>query len=158
MFSSQRRLAGIALALLLPLTAGGIYSWSANAQRASAEEPRDARVQALLRERLATLKDLATQTAAAYKGGTASFADVHAANEAVFRAELDLAESQRARIAIHEKLVAEAKQHEGHVAHLYQTGKAPSYLSLKARVHRLEAEIALEREKGKQPDEEKTKK
>ncbi len=149
MFASQLRLTGIALALLLPLIASGIYYWSANAPPASAAAPQDARMTTLLRERLATLQEIATQAARDFESGSASVVGVHEANEAVFRAELDLADSQKLRIAIHEKLVAEAKKHEEHVAHIAKTGTAQPFMVLKAKVHRLEAEIALERAKAK---------
>jgi septal ring factor EnvC (AmiA/AmiB activator) len=152
MFASQFRVPGIALALLLPLMAGSIYCWSGNAPPASAAPPQDAKVTTLLQERLDTLKAIAAQTAKDYESGYSSVVQVHEAAEAVLRAELDLADSQKARIAIHEKLVAEAKKHEEHVANLAKTGKEQNLVVLRAKVHRLEAEIALEREKAKQPD------
>jgi hypothetical protein len=149
MFASRLRLAGIVLALSLPLLASGINSWSTNLPRASAAAPPDTRMTTLLRERLATLQEIAAQATGAFERGSASVMEVHAANEAVLRAELDLADSQKARIAIHEKLVMEAKKHEEHVARIAMD---QSFMLLRAKVHRLEAEIALEREKAKQPE------
>ena len=152
MLSSQLRRSVVTLAILFLLAASSIYYWSADAARASQARAAESRIKALLTERLATLKDLAAETVKSYQAGGARFTDVHAANEAMFRAELDLAESQKARLAIHEKLVAEAKQHEEHVGHLAKSETGRSLLPLKARVHRLEAEIAFEREKEKGSD------
>jgi hypothetical protein len=151
-FVSQHRLTGIALALLILVIAGGRTGWSVNAPPASAAEPKGEKVTALLRERLATLKEVAAEAVALYEKGSASIDQVHEADEAVLQAELDLADSPKARIAIREKLVAVAKKHEEHVSHLVKTGAGQPYMVLKAKVHRLEAEIALEREKEKQPD------
>jgi hypothetical protein len=139
-------------ALLVLLFVGGTSFWSGNAPPAAAAVPKNAKVTKLLRERLAILRQIATQAARDFESGAASFVQVHAAKEAALRAELDLADSPKSRIAIHERLVAEAKQHEQHVAHLAQTGMDQPFTVLKAKVHRLEAEIALEREKEKQPD------
>jgi hypothetical protein len=141
---------------MLLLISSGSYCWSGNAPPAPAAVPQDARVTTLLRERLATLQEIATQAVSAYKNGSASIVGVHEANEAVFRAELDLADSQKLRIAILEKLVAETKRHEEHVAHLAKTGTDQPFMVLKAKVHRLEAEVALEREKEKRPDKQRS--
>ncbi len=150
MVVSRQRLTGIALLLLL-LT-GAVWLWSGNAPPASAAERQDAKVAALLRERLAALREIADQAAKLYARGSASVAEVHDANEAVLLAELGLADSPTERIAAREKLVAEAKPHDEHVAHLVKTGASDPLMALKAKVHRLEAKIALEREKQTQPD------
>ena len=67
--------------------------------------------------------------------------------------ELELAESPKERITILEKFLAEAKQHEKHVAPA--AGQGEPVLVLEAKAHRLKAEIALEREKEKQLDKER---
>lgn len=148
MFASQTRSTGIALALLC-LTAGGIWYGFAHAPRAEAEaeQPKDSKVKTLLKERLAILRELAAITAKAQKQGVVSFQEVHEANEAVLQVELELAESPKERITILEKFLAEAKQHEKHVAPA--AGQGEPVLVLEAKAHRLKAEIALEREKEK---------
>ena len=149
MHTSRTRLPGIALVLLCT-TAGGIWYGFATEPRAGAEQPKESKVKALLKERLAVLRELAAIAAKGQQQRVVAFKEVHEANEAVFQVELELAESGEQRIAILEKFVAEAKLHEKHVAPAADQGQ--SALLLEAKAHRLKAEIALERERQKQSD------
>lgn len=148
MSTVQPRFAEIALAILLLFTVGSIYGWPIQQPKADAKVSKESKITTLLRERLAALKEIAAQAAKARENGTKSYVEVHEANEAVLRAELDLADTREERIAICEKLVTEAKKHEEHVATLAKTGQTQSFIQLKARIHRLEAEIDLERERA----------
>lgn len=149
MLTSRTRWPGIALVLLC-ITAGGIWYGYVPAPRASAEQPKESKVKALLKERLAVLRELAAIAAKGQQQGVVSFKEVHEANEAVLQVELELAESREERIAVLEKFVAEAKLHEKHVAPAAKQGQ--SALLLEAKDHRLKAEIALERERQKPSD------
>jgi hypothetical protein len=149
MFTSRTRLSGIALVLLCT-TVGGIWYGFAFEPRAGAEQPKESKVKALLKERLAILRELAANTTKGYKQGSVSMKEVHEANETVLQAELELAETREERIPILEKFVAEAKNHEEHVAPAAKQGQPVPLLEAKA--HRLKAEIALERERQKPSD------
>jgi outer membrane protein TolC len=116
---------------------------------APAQEKDDAKVKALLKERLATLRTLVEQTTKEYTEGRASFDRVHQATTALLHAELELGDSDKARIAVLEKLVAQAKKNEEVAATRYKSGVAPASDALLAAAGRLEAEIALERARAK---------
>jgi hypothetical protein len=109
----------------------------------------DAKLNKLLKERLAALRALADQTTKDYKAGQVSFDRVHHATKAVLHAELELCDSDRERIAVLEKLVAQAKANEQHATERYKSGAAPASDALMAAAGRLEAEIALEQAKSK---------
>jgi hypothetical protein len=150
MFTSRTRLTGIAL-VLLGTTAGGIWYGFASEPRAGAEQPKESKVKALLKERLAVLRELAAIAAKAQQQRVVPFKEVHEANEAVLQVELELAETREERIPVLEKFVAEAKKHEEHVAPAAKLGLS-ALLLLEAKAHRLKAEIALERERQKPSD------
>jgi hypothetical protein len=109
----------------------------------------DAKLDDLLKQRLATLRALADQTTKDYKAGRVSFERVHHAAQALLHAELELCSSDKERIAVLEKIVAEAKGYETNAVERYKSGAAPSSDALMATASRLEAEIALERAKSK---------
>lgn len=152
MFTAKARvfqgLTGLALLLAGGLVGRFAFSVAAGASETTpAPGATNAKVKALLVERLATAREIAAQIATAYKGGQLSSAAVREANLMVLNAELDLCESDKERVAVHEKIVAEHRQHE---EMLGQTGLAISRSTLlKAKVSRLEAEIALERARTK---------
>lgn len=148
MLTSKRQHAVPVLVFLLLLT-GGIVDWPFAGPRADAAEPQDSKLKILLKERLAVLKEIAAQTEKAAKSGEVPFERVLRASEAVLKAELDLAESDKQRIAVFEKMVALAKQREEQAVNVVKMGQAPANLVLQAKVSRLEAEIALERAKSK---------
>jgi hypothetical protein len=107
------------------------------------------KVHELLNERLATVRELAKVTRAAYMHGTATFAELRQANVLLLKAELELCESDKERVAVHEKAVALAKDNEKIVAQLYKSGQAAQASVLAARADRLDAEIAWERAKAR---------
>jgi RNA polymerase sigma factor (sigma-70 family) len=117
---------------------------------------KNAKVEQLLKERLAALRDIATETDQRFKAsGQASPDAVIHARLAVLKAELELAQSAKERVAIYEKNVALAKELEGIAEALFKAGRVPSSDRLKAKVYRLEAEIELEREKARAAGERK---
>ena len=113
------------------------------------DESKDAKLKALVKERLATLQEVAKQTKEAYERGGASLNEVHDALHAVLRAELDACDSDKERITVLEKSLAHAKEWEKQIDQWAKTGQAPARVLLKAKVYRLETEIALERERNK---------
>jgi outer membrane protein TolC len=119
--------------------------------RAGPAEVKDSKLQQLLKERLATLRKLVDQTTRDYQAGRVSFDRVHQAMAAMLRAELELCESNKERIEVLKKIVAQAKEHEQNAIQRYKAGQASSSDTLMATADRLEAEIALERVKSKAP-------
>jgi RNA polymerase sigma factor (sigma-70 family) len=119
-------------------------------QKPEAQAAEDAKVKALLKERLATLKEIAAHVEKRFKEtALGSLEEVLQAKHQVHMAELDLCESDKERVGIHENIVANARELETLVATRVKAGVAQSVDLLKARVSRLEAEIALERAKAK---------
>ena len=121
-----------------------------NAAQAESTQPEaeGAKIQELLKERLATLQALAAATKTQYLAGKATFAEVAQANAQLLKAQLELCASPKERLAIHGEAVALAKQYEISAVELYKAGKAPQTSALAATVNRLEAEIAFERAKA----------
>ncbi|MCI0456146.1 MAG: efflux RND transporter periplasmic adaptor subunit [Gemmataceae bacterium] len=116
---------------------------------AAPPEAQDSRLKALLKERLATLRALAEQTTKDYQTGRASFDRVHQAMRALLHAELELCDSDKERIAVLERIVAQAKEYEKRADQRYKSGAVSISDALMAVAGRLEAEIALERAKAK---------
>ena len=67
----------------------------------------------------------------------------------MLNAELDLCETKQQRVQVLEKMVAVCKDMEKAAAEQRKSGVGPATAVLEARVHVLEAEIALERGKGR---------
>jgi len=148
MLSPQFRATNILPAALIVLIAAAIGYWSTQAG-ALAAPAKDSKVNALLQERLTTLREAAATTSKAYETGIESFAEVIAANQAVRSAELEMCATDKERVALLEKMVTEAKGYETVAAQRAATGLVPAASGLRAKVNRLEAEIALERMKNK---------
>src|SRR5262249_10106033 len=98
----------------------------------------------LRKERLAVVRDIARLAAEAYKTGGGSYDSVREATRMVFAAELELCTTDKERIAVIEKAVAEAKKWEDIVAQVVKAGQVPATAGLKAKADRLQVEIALE--------------
>lgn len=115
---------------------------------AIASQAEGTKIQALLKERLVTLKELEKAIKAAYLTGKATFADLVQASALVLKAELELCSSDKERLAVHERAVALSKEHERAVAQRYDAGQATHATVLAATANRLEVEIAFERAKA----------
>jgi len=63
----------------------------------------------------------------------------------VRHAELDLCDTSKERVAVLEKMLAEAKDYEKTIFQQVESGGAQASTALKAKVSRLDVEIALER-------------
>jgi hypothetical protein len=127
---------------------------SISLQRVDAQEPAkpeatQAKLQELLKERLATVREIAKLTMAAYKTLAIPYDEVREATRMLLEAELEQCDSDKARIAVLEKFVVEAKKLEEQTGQLSKTGQAPTRTALKAKADRLQIEIALEQAKAK---------
>jgi hypothetical protein len=109
----------------------------------------DARLQALLKERLAILRDMAATLKEQYKSGVASHEMVQQAELRVSRAELDLCETDKERVAVHEKIVDIMKENEKRIAQLRKAGAVSEGEMAETKLKRLDAEIDLERARTK---------
>jgi hypothetical protein len=108
-----------------------------------------AKVQSLLKERLEILRKTADRLKQLNSTGGVSEEQVKRANLRVYHAELDLCETPKDRIAILEKIADWHKEMEDHVSQLAKQKQAPQSDVDEAKLSRLEAEIALERERAK---------
>jgi RNA polymerase sigma factor (sigma-70 family) len=114
------------------------------------EKPEDrptteSKVRTLLKERLAAVRQLADRVKELHKRGAAAVEAVRQADLRVFKAELELCETDKERVAVHEKIVRVFKDVEDRVAQLHKQGTAAEGEVLEAKLNRLDAEIALER-------------
>jgi len=118
-------------------------------QKPDVKSQGDGKIRALLQERLTLLRDIAAQTTEAHKEKVVSRDQLLLAMKEVHTAELDLCESDAERIRVHESIVALAREIEALASERHKAQQIASVDLMRARVHRLEAEIALERAKVK---------
>jgi RNA polymerase sigma factor (sigma-70 family) len=107
------------------------------------------KLQALLKERLEAVRKMADRVRQLNKANSASQEEVRQANLRVYRAEFDLCETVKDRVAVLEKIANVYKEEEERMSQLGKQGAASQGFVLEATISRLEAEIALEREKAK---------
>jgi tetratricopeptide (TPR) repeat protein/thiol-disulfide isomerase/thioredoxin len=107
------------------------------------------RIRALQEVRSATLKEIAAEKEKAFGAGRTTAEDVLQSRLLVLRAELELCNSNRERVAVHEKIVAVAKEIEDTLASYYKAQRLSHSDLLTVKANRLEAEVALERAKAK---------
>jgi len=105
-----------------------------------------ARINALLSDRLATLKQIAMAVKAQQSAGLRTPDQMYAANQAVNEAELDMAANEQERIAVLDRMLAEAQSYES-LAHSPAALALDQNAPLRAKAARLDVEIALERER-----------
>lgn len=149
MFTAKFSGVGIVFAFLVFLIAGAAQPGSTASSPAQADEPKDAKLKELLKERLSVVREIAKQTESEYKIGKVPFDRVHQALLTVLYARLELCELDKERVVVLEETVALAKGYEEITAHLYKAAKVPASDPLLAKASRLEAEIALERAKAR---------
>ena len=132
-----------ALGLLL------VGSWLVRSVGAEPQASRSGRVRDLQEQRLDTLRNLVKITTEHYKSGQASSDDLWSATRAKDEAELELCTSNAERIAILERIVAEAKMLEEQDGKLVTNKLMSRTLLLKATADRLKQEILLEYAKAR---------
>ncbi len=150
MFLSKAKLS-IALLMAVGLTAA--MAWQQPRSGAEAETKQltesETKINALLQERLKTAQIVVDMVKKQYATGTVSTEDMQRAYLRFHKAELDLCDTDKDRVAIHEKIVKIMKEQEDRAQALVNAGTATTSEMLDAKLNRLEAEIALERAKMK---------
>jgi hypothetical protein len=138
------RLQGLVAALLF---AGGFAAalWVA-VPDSRAADVNAARIDALLADRLATLKQIAEAVKTQQSAGLRTPDQMYAASQAVNAAELDMAQNEQQRIAVLDRMLAEAKSYES-LSHSPAALAIDQNAPLRAKAARLDVEIALERER-----------
>src|SRR5262245_10553332 len=86
--------------ITLALVLAGLWCANATSSELRADPTKDAKLKELLKERHATVKEIAAQVAKAYEAGAASIEQMHEAELTVLRAELDVCEAEKERIAV----------------------------------------------------------
>jgi RNA polymerase sigma factor (sigma-70 family) len=109
----------------------------------------NSKLQSLLKERVDILRKNAESIKRLHEQGAAGSDAVGQANLRLYKAELDLCETTKDRIAVLEKIANVYKEIEDHLIPLKKQGAVSSDAMQDAKLNRLEAEIALEREKAK---------
>jgi len=109
----------------------------------------DSKLKVLLKEKLAIAQEAATLTTTAYQSGGTSFSEVVEANQAVGKAQLDLCDTNAERVAVLERMLAQARDFETITTERVKTAAVPKTTLLKAKLSRLDVEVALERAKEK---------
>ncbi len=103
----------------------------------------------LLKERVATVREISRLVKARFKSGEATADQMREANRMLLEAELDLCSSDKDRIKVWETAVVEAKELERIADSFAKTGQGHVSAALAAKADRLQAEIALERARAK---------
>jgi RNA polymerase sigma-70 factor (ECF subfamily) len=118
--------------------------------QAHEERPRDnSKLKALLKERVEILRKNVERAKQLHEQRVAGQDTVREANLRLYKAILDLCETPPDRIAVLEKIVNVYKEIEYHMIQLKNQNVASQETVREATLNRLEAEIALEREKAK---------
>ena len=108
----------------------------------------DAKLKALLKEKLAIAQEVAALVSKAHQNGDTSVEAVVEANQVVGKAQLELCETNAERVAVLDRMLAQAKDFEKRAAELVKAAAGPKTTLLKATLTRLDCEVALERAKN----------
>lgn len=103
-------------------------------------------IRTLLSQRVAVLQELADSMPTTYKLDAATVDALSAADSELLMGKLDMAESTRERIEIHEELVKVAQRREEAVKRMEDEGSKPRAEALRARASLLQAQVTLARE------------
>jgi hypothetical protein len=109
----------------------------------------DAKLRGLLQERLKAVRTLAERAKQLHKQGAATQEEVRQADLRVYKAELDLCDTAKERVVVLEKIAKVYEEVEDHLTALAKQGAASSESVIEAKLSRLEAQIAVERERAK---------
>lgn len=131
---------GVVVAFLFVLAAG---------PSAQAQEKKDDKVKELLEERLACLRELVKAAESAYATKKVPLERLVEGQRMLLNAQLEMCQSHKERITMLEQMVALTKGSEKTAHARYKAGAVAQSDALMATAVRLEAEIALKREKAK---------
>lgn len=149
MFASKPRLGRLSdlvyLAVIATATAAAIARLSADEPKPAQPKPKALKLEELQKERLESARAFAAQTRQRVKSGAGKPEDSIEAARMVFDAEFDLCKSDQERITVLEKFVDVAKENERIAVNFHKVGQGLETTAMKAKVLRLQAEIALER-------------
>ena len=106
------------------------------------------KVRDLLKERLATATKIHAIARVLHDGGKIRFEEVLDAQAYLLRAKLDLAQTREERIAVHEELLAVARETAKTMREQAQAGVVSTIDSLRADAGLLEVQIGLEKVKS----------
>lgn len=149
MLTTRFRFTALLGLLVLLIIAGTVGRWTAPS-RAHAAGENDSKLKALLKEKLAVAQEVLAIVTEARRNGDTSIEAVVEVNQVVAKAELDLCDTNAERVAVLERMLTQAKDYEKRVAELVKAEAGPKTTLLKARLIRLDAEVALERAKEKE--------
>ena len=150
MFTQNVKLVALGIGLLALLFGGVLGSSSATMTCVAGQDAKDTKLKELLKQRLATLREIAvlTKKAVAADPGV-KIDELIVANQAVLQTELELCETDKDRIAVLVKSLAEAKDLEKLVEEWGKKGLVAPRDALKPKAARLRVEITLEQIKAK---------
>ena len=148
MLTTRFRFTALLGVLALLIIAGTLGKWTV-ASRAHAADENDSKLKALLKEKLAVAQEALAIVKKAHQNGDTSIEGVVEANQVVGKAQLDLCDTNAERVAVLERMLAQTKDFEKSVAELVKAAAGPKTSLLKARLNRLDVEVALERAKEK---------
>lgn len=143
MSTAQKKRVGIVFACLL-LVGAAICLSLTHSLTAAQHAAKGSRVKELRKEKLAILQEFAASLRRSYNAGDRPLTDLLEGDRALHNAELDLCETNAERIAVLEKMLANAKELEQNIAVLVKQALRADVELMKAKVCRLDAEIALE--------------
>jgi outer membrane protein TolC len=104
----------------------------------------------LLKERLATWREIVQMTEQQFESGNCSFGSLHQARKGLAKAELDSCNSKQERLVVLAKMLNEEKEYENFIAQTVAAGQENNLTdALMAKADRLQVEIDLQRERGK---------
>ncbi len=109
----------------------------------------DSKLRGLLKERLEAVRKLADGVKRLHKQGAVTQEAVRQADVRVYKAELDLCDTPKERIAVLEKIAKVYEEVEDQLTAHAKQGAASSESVIEAKLNRLEAQIAVERERAK---------
>ena len=142
-------LATAILGLMLATTICGQTSNQFISKTKAVKTPsQDDRLEALLIQRRNVLQKIADDCQQKYHAGLATDEEMLKADIAVLQAELELKHTKAERIGLHQKILNHMRQLEHSAEKRLQTGSITPLEFSKATLARVDAEIALEREKG----------
>jgi hypothetical protein len=113
-------------------------------------KPENDAIAALMKERIGLFEQIVVLEEKAMEAGRGSSERIFLAREQLAKAQLEVAATEKERLAIHEKIVALTRELEKVAEEHNKAGTVPMVDLLRAKNHRIEAQIALERARAMQ--------